>query len=215
MRPNSVFTVGKGVFVRLDDSAAVDDPVLYPATVTRANEGGLVLEVDESIGSVAAGSTMCVLYEDDMSFFQQDARIDALLDEPAADDTIRIGLTPTNEPREADGRAFQRIRTVECGLLAEFSDFPNCPLVDISPTGFSIVAPPGAAEGDVVKVRLQDDGEVFEGAAVVQSVRKLNEDNIRYGMRSLSRKHGGGDLIRGQQQITMSVRRQQFAMKSA
>lgn len=220
MRPDKMLNIGEGVFIRVsDDNSAtaqpcpeVDAPALYPATITGVNEGGCVVQVDEAIVLPTVGEMLAILFEHDKTFHEQHVRLDAILDEPATDRTIRLGVTLIDEPRRVDARACHRIRTVECGLLADFADFPNCPVVDISPTGFSIIAPPGARIGDTVKVVLRHNDETFEGCAAVQSELQINEDCVRYGMRSISRKHGGGDLIRGQQHLTMMVQQEQFAI---
>jgi hypothetical protein len=138
---------------------------------------------------------------------KQPAHLDSVME---TGPTPLVGFRTTGEPTSAEGRDRFRVSTVMANLTASVGAEPECPLLDISSTGFAVEATQRYEIGQVVSVTLRYQGRLFSGKARVQSIREREMGSIRYGLHALEDKTSGGDLQKGQQHISAAVEREQL-----
>ena len=110
----------------------------------------------------------------------------------------------------AESREWFRVSTVLNDLTADFGVESNCRLLDVSSVGFAVEATERYEIGNTLAVTLHFQDKHFAGKARIQSVRELHGGRVRYGLHSLTHKSSGGDLRKGQQQISTAVEREQL-----
>ena len=92
----------------------------------------------------------------------------------------------------------------------------TCPLLDVSVTGFAVVAPDRCGVGkvgNVVNATLNYEDEQYTGEARIQSVRDLGGHKIRYGLFGVTGDKAG-NLPYGQQKIGMAIQREQLRRRA-
>jgi len=181
--------------------------ILHPGTAKEAGERGCTAELEESDLAVEAGQDVFVYYEISRKLVKQAARIDAVMTD---DQALTIGFQLTGDIVSAENREWFRVSTALNDLTADFGPESNCRLLDVSSVGFAVEATERYEIGNTVPVTLHFQGEHFAGDARVQSVRELHGGQVRYGLHSLTYKSSGGDLRKGQQQISTAVERAQL-----
>ena len=137
---------------------------------------------------------------------QQPARIEAVLQ---SEPRTVFGFETTGELVSAEARQCYRVSTVMASLTAVVAD-EECPLLDVSASGFAILSTAQHKMGKVVTVVLHYKGTKYTGQARIQSIREMPDGRIRYGFNAQDSKRAGGDLHKGQRQITMDVQREQL-----
>ncbi len=85
----------------------------------------------------------------------------------------------------------------------------GCSVLDISASGFAVLAATQHPVGAVVPVTLRHKGTRFTGDACVESAFPSGR-GFRYGMRAVGDEQSGGDLAKGQVHIAMAVQRLQL-----
>jgi hypothetical protein len=181
--------------------------ILHPGTARETGERGYTAELEESDLAVAAGQDVFVYYEISRKLVKQAARIDAVM---TNDPALTVGFQLTGDIVSAESREWYRVSTALVGLTADFGPERNCRLLDVSSVGFAVEATKQYDVGNTVPVTLHFEGEHFAGDARVQSIQELRGGQFRYGLHSLTYKSSGGDLRKGQQQISTAVERAQL-----
>ena len=181
--------------------------ILHPCMTKEAGERGYTAELEESDLAVEAGQDVFVYYKLNRKLVKQAARIDAAMNNAAA---LTIGFQITGDIVSAESREWHRVSTVLNDLTADFGPERNCRLLDVSSVGFAVEATKQYEVGNTVPVTLHFEGEHFAGDARVQSIQELRGGQFRYGLHSLTYKSSGGDLRKGQQQISTAVERAQL-----
>jgi len=190
------------VFLRLPTEA--QSRILHHTTLLENGQTTLSVRPDSESLTLEPGTEILIYYDAKREFMQQSARVEALLDDDAG--TV-FGLEPIGEPVSAESRECFRVSTVLANLKAGVGDEINCPLTDVSVTGFSVHARTSHANGASLRVSLRHEGNEFSGLAVVQSIRSYDDGSIRYGLRCVDQH---GELAKGLKKISMSVQRQQL-----
>ena len=153
--------------------------VLRPAVIHAASGDDLRVECSEEI-EVGCGDAVVLYYEVRRNFVKQPAEVGGLRDEGA----VRMcALRLIGEPVSAEKRTALRVSTVGMDLRAEFAAEPRCKVLDVSELGFSLYASVSREAGTVVDVSLHHDGHAIPGTVLVQSVRAVCGDRVRYGVR--------------------------------
>jgi hypothetical protein len=196
-----MFTPDTAIFVEIPGEA--DPRLLHAAKVTGADGQVCTAELLEGRPPFQAGLDVFIYYEVQHQFMQQPARIEAILQ---AEPRVVIGFETTGEAVSAEARQCYRVSTVMADLTATVAD-ETCALLDVSATGFAVLATARHGPGKMVKVTLHYRGEDYSGSARVQSVRQMPDGRIRYGLNAADDKKAGGGLLKAQRQITMDIQR--------
>lgn len=145
-----------------------------------------------------------IFYNLKRKFLQHSAKVVAVLDtEPA----LMIVLKTVGDPVSAEGREHYRVSTASAEIHARLESEENCTLVDISSTGFAVIAHADHALGTTASAAVHFKGETFEGTVCIQSVRDIGRGRIRYGMRYLEDDAAAGTLKTGLQKVSIAVER--------
>ncbi len=181
--------------------------ILHPGTTKEAGEHRYTVELEESDLAVEAGQDVFVYYELDRKFVKQAARIEAAMKNALA---LTIGFQITGDIVSAECREWFRVSTALNDLTADFGPESNCRLLDVSSVGFAVEATECYEIGNTLPATLYFQGKHFTGKVRVQSVHELHGGRFRYGLHSFADKSSGGDLCKGQQQISAAVEREQL-----
>jgi hypothetical protein len=123
---------------------------------------------------------------------------------------IVVGLELTGAPISAETRQCYRVSAITTDVSCIVGDEANCPLVDISLTGFSVLATEAPEQGRVIDVSIGFEGLEYEGRACVQSVVPRGADRIRIGLHCVDDHQAGGTLLKGLKHMTMQIQRRQL-----
>jgi len=198
----------KGSMVFLPFPSETARRILHPATVTGASgaDNLTVLPDDPELG-LEVGLEFLIYFERKHEFMQQPARIEALLEGEGG--TVAT-LTTFGEPVSAESRQCYRVSTVMTDLTATFGDEKDCPLRDVSVTGFAVSASTKYDIGQVIDIELRFEGKRYNGKASIQSVCQTPDGLYRYGTNCVKAGNTKESISKGVQQISMAVQRQQL-----
>jgi|GEM_PF-5334148 len=163
----------------------------YEAPLFRAQlkKGGKLPAVD---------AHFTVYFEDAFEFMRQEALAVAV--ESGEAPVVEFELI--GEPESAECRRAQRVPTMYANRTALFGSEEDCLLLDVSETGYAVVSKQRYEKGHVVTATVTYNGGFFSGPATVQSVREMENGDIRYGLRCIPVRTGHGcDLSSGLRRI--------------
>ena len=216
-----MLTKGMDFYVQIPQES--NARVLHPATITDIDPKSQMLSGDILLPTAALheGDEIRVYFDRNRDFMQQPASVTAVLGETplvksdnVLDDSARlklaVNLQTQGEPVSAESRQSYRVSTISAKLTAQLGLEAECPLLDISATGFSVISTEDHDLGAQKPVDIIKDGNRFTGAACIQSKRTLSRNRIRYGLHSIEDKKLGGNLMLGMQTFSMLVQRQQL-----
>lgn len=106
---------------------------------------------------------------------------------------------------QAENRECYRVSTMFRTITASFGDRDDCPLVDVSPTGFALISPADYGIGKTLEATIQYGGVEYSGRTCIYSKRILKDGRIRYGVNCIDKTYR--DAL---QHITMDLQRQQL-----
>jgi hypothetical protein len=113
------------------------------------------------------------------SFVMQTGRLRAVSAPPAP---RRLDIELTGEPANAEERGSLRISVEGEGLRARVGTGEPTPVLDLSEVGFSVFGPSDWEIGDVLDAVFYDASEELPGRVRVQSARRLEGGEYRYGL---------------------------------
>ena len=195
--PDTVF------YLQIADES--EERILYPATVQEWNENEYTAGLQKDDLALEAGQEVLVYYEIEREFMKQGARIEL---DSKTDSTPAFRFELTGEPVSAERRQSYRVSTVMAEVSATFEAEENCPVHDVSATGFAVVASKRYRTATVVDATVRYAGIAVSGKGRIESVRELQPNLIRFGVHCISDKETGGTLQAGLQKIWTSVQRQ-------
>ena len=186
----------------------LDEPgerILHPARVIGQEGGVCTAQVEKEDLPLSDGQRLLVFFhKDDRDFMQQPARIHrVLVDEPG----LVVQISAVGEPVSAETRQHYRASAVLSVLSADFGAEHDCPLLDVSCTGFAVTATETHEVGSLVDAALRFEGMEYRGRVCVQSVRALDKGRTRYGVYCVESQHSAGGMPKGLQQINMFLQR--------
>lgn len=192
-----------------------NERVLHAGTVVSHDDGTFTMQMEEVGAPLEPGTSVLVYCEVDGRFMQQAARIEAL--NVGEDETMGplVGFVTTGNPVSAESRECYRTSTVMTDLTATVGDESSCQLVDVSATGFAVIAAAPYGVGSQVDVTIRYEGKVYAGRASVQSIKDFGPDKVRYGLHCLECRAQTGELTRGLKQISMNVQREQLRRRKS
>jgi len=162
----------------------------------------LALDLEQPL-QLALEQPLFLYYERKRKFMQQPARIVAVALEGS------ITVEPTADPIVAESRQAYRCPTLVEDIVARLGSEARCEVLDVSETGFAVLAHTTYAPGSMLDVELTLEGEAAEGTAVVQSVNVPASGLTRYGLRVV-----GGTLLDALPRFTLTVQRNQLRRRS-
>ncbi|MDH3584478.1 MAG: hypothetical protein OER86_09710 [Phycisphaerae bacterium] len=199
--------------LRVDSNILIQFPgdgdrrVLHKAKIIALREQTYTAELEEQALPIEAGRPALVFYSEAGRFMQQSAVVTATMQ---AGSRPVFGLEVTDEPTPGESRQCFRIATIIPERTAHFGAEDNCPILDVSVTGFAIVSTEVYIAGNTVPVTLNYEDEIFTGRARVQSVVQLDDGRFRYGLWCADERPDTGTLPEGLQKITMAMQREQL-----
>ena len=196
-------TPGTGFFVQIPDESS--HLILHSAVVQECTNNTYTAELQEDTTLLKSGQDIFVYYEFRNEFTRQPARIHVIADTPSG---RTFTFQFTGDAVSAERRQCYRVSTVMAAVIATFGGEENCPVVDVSATGYAVIAAEQYKTTDIIKATIQFEGETFSGLGRVESARKLGVGRIRYGLHCVDGKSTDETLRNGLQQISAAVQRQ-------
>lgn len=196
-------TPGTGCFVQVPDDSS--QRILHSAVVQGFANNTYTAELQEDAALLESGQDIFVYYESSGKFARQPARIDLIADTPSG---RRFSFQFTGDAVSGETRQCYRVSTIMAAVTATFGDEENCRVVDVSPTGFAVIATEQYMATDIVEVTIRFEGETFKGQGRIESVKELSLGRIRYGLHCVDGKATDETLRKGLQQISATVQRQ-------
>ena len=198
-----MLTMDGGFFVQIPDKSK---RVLHPATMIGMADDVHTAELEENELPFGDGQEVLIFYDFRREFMQQPARIRGVTNDPK----LVIEFETTGEPVSAESRQYYRVSAVMTGLTATLGSENACPLLDVSRTGFSVVARQSYDLGSFVNAALRHENHQYRDRACVQSIRELSRGRIRYGLHCLNKNRHAGGTPKGLHQISVSLEREQL-----
>jgi len=191
------------VYLRLPGQAA--NPVLYPAKVVQAHStSSFTLQPEDDALACEVGLEILIYFEFGGEFVQQSACIEALSDD---DSEGGISLKTIGERVSAENRQTYRVSTVMSELSVTFGGEENCPLRDVSVTGFAVIGSEKYKIGQILDTELTHDNKKYTGQVSIQSVREEPGGKTRYGVNCIKGDKSATALFKGIQCVSMSEQR--------
>ncbi|MBN1763728.1 MAG: PilZ domain-containing protein [Sedimentisphaerales bacterium] len=196
-----------------------EDRVLFPAEIIGNIGDNFTAEfcnsefkdTNEDKLDIQEGQEMFIYYEMRNEFMQQSIKVDSILKD---DPQPIVDFKVMGKPVSAERRQAYRVSTLVAGLGAIFGEETNCPLVDVSVTGYSLISTKKYELGNIVETTLSYDGQEYCGSGSVQSIRELTKGRYRYGLHGLEDKTSKNNLQRGLEKINMGVQLEQLRRMS-
>ena len=194
---------GTAFYFQIPDES--EERILYPATVQEWNENSYTAGLNENDPALEAGQEVLIYYEIEHELVKQGARIELV---SKMDSTIVFRFELTGDSVSAERRQSYRVSTVMAEVSATFGAEENCPVLDVSATGFAVVASRRYRTATVVDAAVYYAGITSCGKGRIESIRELEPGRIRFGVHCISDKETGGTLQAGLQNIYASVQLQ-------
>ena len=196
-------TPGTGCFVQVPDESS--QRILQSAVVQDCKEKTYTAELREDAAMLESGQDIFVYYEFKNEFMRQPARIDVIADTPSG---CTFSFQFTGDAVSAERRKCYRVSTVMAAVTATFGGEENCPVVDVSATGFAVIAARQYKAADIVTATVRFESKTFSGQGRIESIRELEVGRIRYGLHCVDAKSTDETLRKGLQRISAAVQRQ-------
>ena len=197
--------IGSGFFLQLPNESG--HLVLHPAKVIGLEDHIYTADLEANDLIVAVGRDLLIFHEQDREFMQQAAVIRKI---PQDDLESVFGFETPGEPCSAENREHYRVSAINSGLTAGFGAERDCPLLDISCTGFSVSASMSYDIGSIVDAGLTHEGKEYSGKVLVQSIRELSKRRRRYGVHCVEIGSSASGMLKGLQEMSMSLQGEQL-----
>ena len=196
-------TPDTGFFVQVPDESCPG--ILHSAVVQGFAASTYTADLHENAMPLESGQDIFVYYESSGKFTRQPARIDAIVDTPSG---LTFSFRFTGDAMSGEGRRCYRVSTIMAAVTATLGDEENCSVVDVSVTGFAVIASGQFNVRDILEATIRFDHETFSGHGRIESARELSSGRSRYGLHCVDGKSINETLRKGLQQISATVQRQ-------
>jgi anti-anti-sigma factor len=190
-RKRSLRMLSPGTQILVRYPAKASTTVLHLGEIVDVEGCFYVVEIDTQESESHTGAETEALFHTDWGFHRQVARIEEVR---SVSPVQVIVVSLIGEPIPAENRQHPRVSTVASDVIATVEDEGFCPVIDVSKSGFALLASGKFEVGDTVTVELAHDGETVTGEAVIRSAREIWEERYRYGLHSLVERPGGAEL---------------------
>ena len=201
--------------------------ILHPSVVVEKEGSKYVAEVEVSSPPLEAGNDIVIFFELNGEFMQQAGRIDMVKPATASSEdtstssslnsnhpSTSVGFQLVGEAISAENRQSFRVSTVMIDLTASLENEVNCPLLDISSSGFSLLSSREHAYGSLVEVALAFGPDTYSGKVRIQNVIENPKGVFRYGLRRVEDTMIDHELATGCQVISMEIQRMQLRRRT-
>ncbi len=196
-------TPDTGFFVQVPDESS--QRILHSAVVQGFVSDTYTADLHEDAAPLESGQDIFVYYESSGKFKCQSARIVRVVDTPSG---RTFSFQFAADAVSGEGRRCYRVSTVMAVVTATLGDEENCPVVDVSATGFAVIAAEQYMATDVIDVAVRFEGETFNGRGRIESAREIRVGRFRYGVQCVDGKVTAETLRKGLQHISATVQRQ-------
>lgn len=207
---------GTGCFLQIEEDCT--QQILYPATVIGQFDETYIVEPDQGGIELEPETDVVICFEKEGRFLQLSGRVqtnDSIeLDGcESENDPEQLFLTikTTGRPVSAESRQHCRVSTANSGFQAVLNDEEACRVLDVSPTGLSVISKERYRIGDMLDVSIVEGAQSFAGIAKVHSVRDTGLGWTRYGLCCVSDRNSKKSLGDGLRQISMRLQREQLS----
>ncbi len=206
-----LLNIGGAFFLQIPEEST--ERILHPAKVVGLTGNILTAEFeDRDLGitefhHIVEREDLFIFFEARNSFLRQAACVLKILDD---EPRPTIEFETTGEPVSAQSRECYRVSSITAGLTAKLAGEDQCPLLDVSCTGFSVISSRNYAFGSLVEATLIYQGEEYNDTVCVQSIRELSKGRIRYGLRCLEDRASAGNLPIGLRRMTVVLESEQL-----
>ena len=201
--------IDSGFFLQIPDRSK--SRILHLAKVVGLQDNVYTAQLEEGELNAAVGQYVLILYEDGNEFLKQSAYIQQI----SGDQQTRVvELTTTGGPTAAESRQYYRVSAVMADLTAQVGAERDCPLLDISCTGFSISSGEDYEVGSVVDAVLGYEGEEYTGKVCVRNIRPQDDGRTRYGLHCIEDEETPGSMPEGLHHMCVSLQREQLRLAS-
>jgi hypothetical protein len=181
---------GERIFVQ--SAADAGDQRLRPGRVVRLNKKQLAIDLGHGAQGLKKNDDVCVYYTSGKGFVVERAEIDKIV-RKGGRPLLIVSETGFSLPAE---NRLERRYDVERNGLTILVDQLDCPLLDVSAGGFSVLMRVPFEQGKTCEVSLDVDGKRYDGQAKVASVAKIEPETYRCGF-ACERTSAIHDLSRG------------------
>jgi hypothetical protein len=197
-----MLAAGTEMFLLIPD--ATNQRTLQPGTIIESDALSFVAVFDGAMTS-PAGTAVDAYGDVRGKFFRQGAQISEIR---AAEAKSIVVFTRIGDPVSAENRQTFRVSVISAIILAKVGKEKNCPVIDVSPEGFGVIAKCELKAGTVVPVEFEHAGHRVEAPARVQTVKRCIDGKYRYGFLCTAGKRGTARA--SLQQITGLMQRAQL-----
>lgn len=209
-------------FIQIFDDSG--EKTLHPAKIVKVGEECFTAASTHAAQDLMAGSEGLIFFECDGEFVQQSIRIDAVMPEGSQseydtsfvceltekDYSIAFGFQTIGEPVSAESRQTFRVSTVMANVSANLGDEYGCKVLDVSATGFSLLADQLHEHSTIIEVTLEYDRTQYCGEVRIQNIGQHHTGQYRYGLHLIEEAGGSKDLEDGLRHIGMNIQRLQL-----
>lgn len=200
--------VDSDIFLQITDGSK--RRVLRHAKVVGARDDTFTAALEEDYDEdLDAGESrdILVLFQDDHKFLQQSA---SAVEVFADGRTALLTFKTTGEPVSAENRQCYRVAAFAAGLTVQLGNESQCPLLDVSCTGFSAFARRDLDVGSVIDAAFRFDGVEYSGKVCVQSRRQAPNGRTRYGLHCIENRFSEGRMPDGLRKMSIFLQREQL-----
>lgn len=203
-------TPGTGCFVQVPDGS--DKCILHPIVIQEFNQDTYTVELKEfDAAPLESGQDIFVYYDFKNEFMRQPASIGVIVELSSG---FTFTFQFTGDAVSAERRQCYRVSTVMADVSSTFGEEDNCEVVDISATGFAVIAARQYKITEIIVATIQFEGMMVNTQCRIESVQELSNGRIRYGLHCLDGKTIDERQSKGLQQIFATIQRQQLRRMS-
>jgi PilZ domain len=155
-----------------------NERVLHPGTVIESDRSSFVAKFEETIAP-AIGADLNAFCEVRGQLFQQGATVIEFRDQG---DRPLIAFKRSGEPISAENRQTFRVSISAANITARVDRERSCPVVDISPEGFAVIAAKKYTLGSLVQCSFTYEETTVTATARVQAMQVKKDGKLRYGL---------------------------------
>jgi hypothetical protein len=198
-----VLREGSPVYLGLDDPSG--GHVLHAGIIAAIAQDRWTIEFKDSKLPIRTGDGSLIYYHGIHEFVQRRVQIE---EQSKEGPLLRIVLKVIGDVVSVNARQEHRISASDAGLTATLDTEEGCTIQDISKSGLGLDSGRKYSIGQTLDVILRFEGNDFSGRAMVQSIRQLDGDRTRYGLRGVFNDKGGDTLRIGLTRVVMGIHRQ-------
>ncbi len=194
---------GSPVYLGLDDSSG--GHVLHAGIITAIAGDRWTIEFEKSELPIKTGDGWLIYYHEIQEFVQH-VQIEQ---QSKKGSRLWVVMKVIGDVAAPDTRQEYRVSAIDAGLTATLDTEDGCTIQDISMSGLGLVSGRKHLIGQTLDVTLHFEGQDFSGQMVVQSIRQLDGERTRYGLRGIFNAKDEDPLRIGLMRVTQEFQRRQ------